>query len=161
MTRAIRMGILAFLLSLGACDNQRIAELEEGVATEADVMARFGTPENVWDSPEGKVFEFNRQPAGQKNYMITIGPDGKMAALRQVLAPRYFAQVQPGMAMEDLRKLLGKPAKVTPYKLKNETEWDWRWQDEHGGAMVFTAVLNSDLKVVRSGSTIDPATEKR
>ena len=29
--------------------------------------------------------------------------------------------------MEDLRKLLGKPAKVTPYALKRETEWEWRW----------------------------------
>jgi len=154
------MGILAFLLSLGACDNQRIQELEEGVATEADVVERFGQPENVWDSPEGRVFEYNRQPQGQKNYMITIGADGKMAALRQVLTPRNFAKVQPGMSREDLRKLLGKPAKVTPFALKNETEWDWRWQDEGGTPMVFTAVLNADQSVVRSGSVLDPATQK-
>ncbi|RYF32610.1 MAG: outer membrane protein assembly factor BamE, partial [Comamonadaceae bacterium] len=133
---------LAALLMLAACDNQAISQLEEGVSTETDVRARFGEPENVWDVPNGRVLEFNRQPQGQKNYMITIGADGKMSALRQVLTPENFARVQPGMAMEDLRKLLGKPAKVTPYRLKNETEWDWRWVQPPNSPMVFTAVLN-------------------
>lgn len=152
---------LATLLALTACDPQRISELEEGVATEADVRAKFGQPENIWDAPGGgRVFEYNRQPAGQRNYMITIGTDGKMSALRQVLTPENFARVQPGMSMEDLRKLLGKPAKVTPYKLKNETEWEWRWVQPPNSPMVFTAVLNSsEQRVVRSGSSPDRGTE--
>ncbi|MBB1600707.1 outer membrane protein assembly factor BamE [Variovorax sp. UMC13] len=151
--------VLSLLLALAACDNQAIRELEEGVATEADVRARFGTPENVWDSPAGRVFEYNRQPQGQKNYMITIGADGRMSALRQVLTPQNFAKVQPGMAMEELRKLLGKPAKVTPYALKRETEWEWRWVQPPNAPMVFTAVLNDDQRVLRSGSSPDRATE--
>ena len=153
---------LATLLALTACDPQRISELEEGVATEADVRAKFGQPENIWDAPGGgRVFEYNRQPAGQKNYMITIGSDGKMSALRQVLTPENFAKVPAGMAMEDLRKLLGKPAKVTPYRLKNETEWEWRWVQPPNSPMVFTAVLNADQRVVRSGSMADRSTEKQ
>lgn len=36
------MGLLSVLLGMAGCDPQRIAELEEGVATEADVRARFG-----------------------------------------------------------------------------------------------------------------------
>ena len=106
----------ALALCLAGCDPQRISELEEGVATEADVRARFGEPEAVWDAPEGRVFEYNRQPQGQKNYMITIGTDGKMRALRQVLTPANFAKVTPGMPMEALRKLLGKPARRTPIR---------------------------------------------
>ena len=47
------MGLLSALLGLIACDSQRISELEEGVATEADVLARFGEPEKVWDAPGG------------------------------------------------------------------------------------------------------------
>lgn len=154
------MGVFGALMALiGGCDNQAIRELEEGVSTEADVRARFGEPENVWDSPAGRVFEYNRQPQGQKNYMITIGPDGKMAALRQVLTPENFARVQPGMAMEDLRKLLGKPAKVTPYAIKRETEWEWRWLQPPNSPMVFTATLNDDQRVVRSGSAADRSVE--
>ena len=152
-------GLLGMMLSLLGCDPQRISELEEGVSTEADVRKRFGEPENVWDVPGGRVFEYNRQPQGQKNYMITIGPDGKMSALRQVLTPENFGKVQPGMAMEDLRKLLGKPAKVTPYALKRETEWEWRWVQPPNSSMVFTAVLNDDQRVLRSGSSPDRGTE--
>ena len=152
--------LLAAVIGLAGCDNQRIAELEEGVATEADVRTKFGQPENIWDAPDGgRIFEYNRQPQGQKNYMITIGRDGKMSALRQVLTPENFAKVQPGMMMEDLRKLLGKPAKVTPYALKRETEWEWRWVQPPNSPMVFTATLNDDQRVVRSGSSPDRATE--
>jgi hypothetical protein len=140
--------LLAGVIGLAGCDNQRISELEEGVSTEADVRARFGQPENIWDAPNGRVFEYNRQPQGQKNYMITIGADGKMSALRQVLTPENFARVQPGMMMEDLRKMLGKPAKITPYARKPPNS-----------PMVFTATLNDDQRVVRSGSSPDRSTE--
>ncbi len=151
--------VLAAACWLAGCDPKRISELEEGVSTEADVRARFGEPENIWDSPAGRVFEYNRQPQGQKNYMITIGPDGKMAALRQVLTPENFARVQPGMAMEDLRKLLGKPARRTPYPLKRQTEWEWRWVQPPNSPMVFTATLNDDQRVVSACSSPDRSTE--
>jgi len=157
--RWVLTGTLGALLALAGCDNQAISELEEGVSTEADVVARFGRPENVWDAPDGRVFEYNRQPQGQKNYMITIGPDGKMRALRQVLTPENFAKVRPGMAMEELRRLLGKPAKVTPYVLKRETEWEWRWVQPPNAPMVFTATLNDDQRVLRSGSLPDRGAE--
>jgi hypothetical protein len=151
--------VLVAACGLAGCDPKRISELEEGVSTEADVRARFGEPENIWDSPAGRVFEYNRQPQGQKNYMITIGPDGKMAALRQVLTPENFARVQPGMAMEDLRKLLGKPARRTPYPLKRQTEWEWRWVQPPNSPMVFTATLNDYQRVVSAGSSPDRSTE--
>ena len=157
--RSAVAALLAAGLWLVGCDPKRISELEEGVSTEADVRARFGEPENIWDSPAGRVFEYNRQPQGQKNYMITIGPDGKMAALRQVLTPENFARVQPGMPMEDLRKLLGKPARRTPYPLKNETAWEWRWMQPPNSPMVFIATLNDDQRVVSAGSSPDRSAE--
>ena len=154
------LGLLGSVLSILGCDPQRIDKLEEGVSTEADVRKQFGEPEAVWESPQGRVFEYNRQPAGQKNYMITIGPDGKMAALRQVLTPENFAKVQAGMGAEELRKMLGKPASRKPYPLKNEVEWEWRWVQPPNSPMVFTAVLDAgQLKVVRSGSSPDRGTE--
>jgi len=148
-------GVLA-MAALAACDPQRIESLEEGVATEADVRARFGTPENIWDGPGGeRIFEYNRQPAGHQNYMISIAPDGKMTALRQVLNPNNFAKVQPGMMMEEVRKLLGKPMKQTPYPLKNQVAWDWRYMEPPNTSMVFTVWFNPDYRVVRTSSAPD------
>jgi outer membrane protein assembly factor BamE (lipoprotein component of BamABCDE complex) len=142
--------------ALAACDRQRVDELEEGVSTEADVRARFGTPENIWDAPGGeRVLEYNRQPSGHQNFMISIAPDGRMTALRQVLNPNSFAKVQPGMMMEEVRKLLGKPMRQTPYPLKNEIAWDWRYMEPPNTSMVFTVWFNSDYRVVRTSNAPD------
>ncbi len=151
--------LLTLLLGLAACDQQAISELEEGVSTEADVREKFGPPEAVWDGPDGaQVYEYNRQPAGYQNWQITIGPDGKMAALRQVLNPRTFALVQPGMPMEDVRRLLGKPMKITAYELKREVHYDWRWRDgpNESDSQVVTVIFSPDLRVISTMSVRDP-----
>lgn len=148
---------LGMLLALIGCDNQRIAELEEGVASEADVRARFGAPETVWDEPDGsRVFEYNRQPAGQRNFQITVGPDGRMTALRQVLTPANFAKIQPGMTAAQVRRLLGRPARTTPFALTRETHVDWRYLDGPNTAMVFSVVFGADDRVIRTASLPDP-----
>lgn len=161
-TRWLLASLCAALLLL-ACDPQNISELEEGFSTEADVRERFGPPEAVWEGEDGaQIYEYNRQPAGYQNYMITIGADGKMTALRQVLTPENFATVQPGMSMEAMRRLLGKPMKVTPYELKRETHYDWRYRDgpNDSDSKIFTAILNADQYVVSTLSVRDPALDK-
>jgi hypothetical protein len=86
------------MLALVACDSRHIEELERGVSTEADVRKRFGEPAAVYTLADGsRTLEYPRQPEGQRNYMITIGPDGKMTSLRQVLKPETFAEVTPGL----------------------------------------------------------------
>lgn len=157
LKRAAAGALVVAALLLAGCDPQRIESLEEGVATEADVRAKFGEPEKIWDAPSGgRTFEYSRQPAGHRNYMITIGRDGKMSALRQVLTPENFAKVQPGMMMEDVRKMLGKPMKITPYELKREITYDWRYLDAPNTSMLFTVYFSPDYRVLRSGSTPDP-----
>lgn len=152
--------LLFLALFLSACDPQRIAELEEGVATEADVRAKFGEPEKIWEGAQGaKILEYNRQPAGAKNYMITVDANGKMSALRQVLTPENFAKIRPGMMMEDVRKMLGKPMKITPYELKRTWHYDWRYMDgpNESDKKIFTVVFDSDLRVLSTGSVDDLA----
>lgn len=172
---AIAMGLLSMLLGMVGCDEQRVAELEEGVATEQDVRARFGEPEKVWDAadmattplpgaagmPGSKTFEYDRQPAGNVNYMITIGSDGKMSALRQVLGPQNFAKVLPGMPMETVRKMLGRPMKVTPYALSETTHYDWRYLNPPTTTMIFSVVFDRDLRVVSTGSVEEQFTAEK
>lgn len=149
--RTLAVILTAAALSLAGCDQQRISELQAGVSTEADVRARFGEPEAVWDEPGGaRTLEYNRQPAGQVNYMITIGADGRMTALRQVLTPENFARVVPGMPMDDVRRLLGKPAKVTPYELQRESHADWRFLASPNQPKVFTVIFDARHTVLRT-----------
>ena len=147
---------LAFTALLAGCDPQRISELEEGVATEADVRAKFGEPAAVYGEEGGaRTFEYPRQPAGQVNYMITIGTDGKMTALRQVLKPSNFAKVESGWDKAQVRRLLGLPAKTMRYELKNEEVWDWRFADGQE-AKLFSVTFDNDGRVKSSATTIDP-----
>ena len=105
MTHAVLALGLALSGLLAACDPQRISELEEGVATGADVRARFGEPVAIYTEANGaRTFEYPRQPAGQVNYMITVGTDGKMSALRQVLKPSNFAKVELGWDKAQVRR---------------------------------------------------------
>jgi hypothetical protein len=145
---------------LAACDPQRISELEEGVATEADVRARFGEPEAIYTEQNGaRTFEYPRQPAGQVNYMITVGTDGKMSALRQVLKPINFQKIQPGWDKAQVRRLLGRPAKTVRYALKDEEVWDWRFVDAQEAKM-FSVSFDPDGRVVSSATASDPADMK-
>ena len=138
-------------LAVVGCDPQRIKELEEGLSTEIDVRDRFGVPDNVWDDGNGThTLEYDRQPAGQRNYMITIGPDGKMSALRQVLTPENFARITPGMDLAEVRRRLGKQAKVTPYALSGETHYDWRFLEPPSTAMVFSVITTDGRTVART-----------
>jgi hypothetical protein len=169
MKRSWLAAVLGVVLSLVGCDAQRISELEEGLSTEADVRARFGEPLAVWDAsdmaglpnagpaaqPGAKTLEYTRQPNGHVNYFITIGPDGKMSALRQTLTETNFQRVTPGMRMEEVRKMLGKPMKVTTYALKQETHYDWRYLSDPTTSKIFTAVFDPELRVARTGYADD------
>lgn len=143
--------------ALAGCDAQKIQKLEEGVSTEADVRKQFGEPATVVKNADGsQVMEYPRQPEGQTNYFITIGADGKMSALRQVLTMANFTKVQPGMDKTEVRNLLGRPAKATPYELKKEEVWDWRFVQEHQNKQFSVAFSLADGKVLNTAITDDP-----
>jgi outer membrane protein assembly factor BamE (lipoprotein component of BamABCDE complex) len=150
------MAALVIGLTGTACDSQRIAELEEGVATEADVRVKFGEPAAVYNEDNGaRTFEYNRQPEGHRNYMITIGSDGKMSALRQVLKADNFAKVTADLDKSQVRRLLGKPAKTAIYPLKpNEEHWDWRYMDGTQSHW-FTVTFDPNGRVLRTAVTLD------
>ena len=152
--------LLTLLLAAGllsACDPQRVDKLEEGLATEADVRKQFGEPVQITEKADGsKVLAYPRQPEGSTNYLVTIGADGKMSALRQLLTPANFAKVLPGLGKNEVRAMLGKPAKTQRFALKPDEEiWDWRFI-ESGVPKVFSVTFGGDAKVMSSTVGDDP-----
>ena len=148
--------VAAIAAALVGCDVQKIAELEVGVTTEADVRAKWGEPAAVYTEPDGsKTLEYPRQPAGQVNYMLAIGVDGKLVALRQVLKPANFAKIETGWDKARVRRLLGLPAKTQRYDLKQEETWDWRFNDNNENKL-FSVTFDSGGRVTATATTIDP-----
>lgn len=159
--KALAVVLAGAALLLQGCDNERVAGTEEGLTTESQVLAQWGQPEKVWDGANGeRILEYNRQPQGTTNYMISIGPDGKVTALRQVLTRQNFDKVKTGMMMEDVRKLLGKPARIQPWPLKKETDYEWRFREGHASSQLFVVTFDADLKVLRTATGDDPQDAK-
>ena len=150
------LGALAMAAALVACDVQKIAELEVGVTTESEVRAKWGQPAAVYNEPDGSVtLEYPRQPAGQVNYMLAIGADGKLVAMRQVLKPANFAKIEPGWDQSQVRRLLGMPAKTQRYELKQEEVWDWRFADNAENKQ-FSVTFDTSGRVTATATTMDP-----
>ena len=154
---ALAVGTLVGLVGLVACDPQRVDKLEEGVSTEVDVRKQFGDPVTVTVQPDGsRTMDYPRQPEGWTNYVIQIGPDGKVSSLRQLLNPDNFAKVQPGATRQQVRDRLGRPAKTTTYALKNEEVWDWRFKRNGQESKLFSVTFAADGKVVSTAIGDDP-----
>jgi outer membrane protein assembly factor BamE (lipoprotein component of BamABCDE complex) len=149
---------LCTALSVGllvGCD--RVDKLEEGVSTEAQVRQQFGEPVTVTIAPDGtRTLDYPRQPEGWTNYVIQIGPDGKMSSLRQLLNPDNFARVKPGLTREQVRQLLGRPAKTTPYALKQQEVWDWRFKESGQTSRLFSVTFDAAGQVLNTGVGDDP-----
>ena len=144
--------------ALASCDVQRMQKMEVGVSTEADVRSQFGDPAAVYDEQDGgRTLEYPRQPEGQINYMITIGPQDKLVAMRQVLNPDRFAMVTPGLDKSQVRRLIGRPAKVQMFELKKEEAWDWRWLDG-SQSKIFSVTFDDDGKVQSTAVTDETST---
>ena len=147
--RNIALMLAAALLA--ACDQTRVAKLEEGVSTEADVRRQFGEPAQIIEKADGsKVLAYPRQPEGRTNYEIGIGADGKMSSLRQLLTVANFAKVRPGMEQSEVRTLLGRHARTVRYPLKPDEEI-WRWHALDGQSRkVFEVTFDRTGKVLAS-----------
>jgi hypothetical protein len=150
----IALGALAGLL--GGCDEQRASKLEEGLSTEADVRKQFGEPAQIVERADGsKLLAYPRQPEGWTNYEVVIGADGKMSSLRQLLTPANFAKVQPGMAQDEVRRLLGRHARTLSYATKPGEEV-WRWQFMSGqDKKVFDVTFDRERRVLAAGIADD------
>jgi outer membrane protein assembly factor BamE (lipoprotein component of BamABCDE complex) len=149
-------GAMAALGLLVGCDSQRIAQLEVGVSTESDVRAQFGEPVAVYPEPDGgKTLEYPRQPEGQVNYMITLGPDGRLRLIDQVLREEVFAQLTPGLDQAQVRRLLGRPASTQFFVLRNEELWEWRYLNGPE-SRVFQASFDPEGRLLHTATQLDP-----
>jgi hypothetical protein len=146
----------ALALGLAGCEPQRADKLVEDVSTEADVKRLFGEPKTVTIAADGtRTLDYPKQPEGYANYVMVIGPDGKLKSLRQLLNPDNFAKVQPGMDRDAVLKLLGPFAQQQRFELKKETLIEWRFRDQQEAKM-FGVTFDDAGKVLATSIQLDP-----
>jgi len=160
MLKKIGAGVLAGLLAafLPACDSINLDKLKPGVSTTRDVREIMGPPTMEWsDADGGKTWEYPRTPNGIVNYMMDFDRDEILRAVRQVLTEENFARVKPGMTREEVRRLLGQPAREQFFSLKNEYAWEWKTKSEGADHYFFDVYFDANGQVTRSGSHWLPA----
>lgn len=148
-------GVLALVLATG-CEPQRADQLVEDVSTEADVKRLFGEPRTVTVAPDGtRTLDYPKQPEGYANYVMVIGPDGKLKQLRQLLNPDNFRRVQPGMNRDAVARLLGPHAREQRFDLKKETVVSWRFRDGQA-VKLFSVTFDAAGQVTSTVTEDDP-----
>ena len=183
LRRLAAMGLIASLLALFGCDQQKVDEamkkagdaargtwnsvkpdsllfkgIEIGKSTEEDVRRQAGKPEIVWEEADGgRRLEYPRGPEGTTTWMVTTGPDGTVRKIEQVLSAESFSQVRTGMNKDQIRRMLGKPTKVEAFALKQEEVWGYRWYENPTERAFFNVHFNNDGIVTTTSRSDDPS----
>ncbi len=158
MLKRIIAGLLSGLLAafLPACDGFNLGQLKPGISTAQDVRRIMGAPSMEWRNGDGsQTWEYPRTPQGMVNYMIDFGPDQVLRAVRQVLTEENFARVRAGMGKDEIRRLLGRPARELYFSLRKEHVWDWKTRSEPGGDQYFNVHFDEHGHVLRTSSNME------
>jgi outer membrane protein assembly factor BamE (lipoprotein component of BamABCDE complex) len=157
-----RIAFLVCLLVLASCDREGRAieefgleKLEPGVSTESDVRMVMGAPGTVWDAEDGaRSLEYPKGPEGPRTFFFDIGKDGKLTGYRQVLTQENFARIKPGMSMDAVRRILGKPRSAAQFQLKNEEVWEWLYLERPTSPKLFNVHFDMPTaKVTRTSES--------
>lgn len=147
--------ILAILLlwSLAACAGYSGRGLTVGQSTLEDVRRIMGDPALQWNEPDGsRRLAFPRGPMGVHTYMVDVAPDGKLRRIENTMAPSTFAKIVPGMATDDVLRLLGPSVSAWSayFAARDELVWGWRYCDEWNQLARFFVLFDGTKKTVRS-----------
>jgi outer membrane protein assembly factor BamE (lipoprotein component of BamABCDE complex) len=131
-------------------DNLLLKNLQPGVTTEAQIRDQMGAPETERTFTDGgKRLEYPRGPAGTTTYFVDLDSSGRFVSVTQVLTAENIAKVRPGMSMDEVRRLLGKPTEIAEFPLKKERVWSWHWlEDGVNRDAMFNAHFGPDGMVV-------------
>lgn len=157
MRRAFVSSAIAIFL-FAACDqygrpleHPGIDRLKPGISGELDVRGVFGVPEMIVEERDGtRTLQYPQGPEGPRTFFATLGVDGKLIRVWNVLVPETFAKIVPGMPRDDVRLLLGRPGNQQFYALKQQTAWEWKIVDA-GSDKRFHVMFDAAGKVVTSG----------
>jgi outer membrane protein assembly factor BamE (lipoprotein component of BamABCDE complex) len=112
-------------------DTLLLKDLKPGITTEAQIRDQMGAPETERTFTDGsKRLEYPRGPAGTTTYFVDLDRNGHFVSATQVLTAENIARVRPGMTMDEVRRLLGKPTTYAEYPLKKERVWSWHWLED-------------------------------
>ena len=124
---AYGLGVALLAALLAACASFP-SNIKPGQSRE-ELMARFGAPAGVQRTAQGERLVFSTAPFGQTAYAATLGPDGRVVAVEQVLTSENFTRIKLGeWTSERVRSEFGAPAEIRAFSNK-EVWWAYRFKE--------------------------------
>lgn len=155
------LGACVVLAALG-CDptgkvyeDVRLAKLKEGQSTEQDVRRVFGTPQGERAVGGGKGLVYPLGPEGAGTLLLKIGADGRYAGREDLLTRNQFQRIREGMSGDEVVAAIGPPGRRQEYRMKNETAWEYRFNDGAETRM-FVVMFDAGSRVVSTAVEEDP-----
>ncbi len=97
--------------------------------------------------------EFPTGPYGKQTWFVTLDAAGKVVQSEQVLTESNFHQINPGMAQQVVRNLLGRPGQTQSLARGRGVVWSYRYENPF--CQWFQVEIGAD-KAVRSAGFGQP-----
>lgn len=147
--------VLLFLASAlaASCASYNGAELKPGTATLGDAIRVMGQPAMRWQAPDGAVqLAYPQGPAGPHTYMARFSPDGKLQRIENVLTPKFFTRIVPGMSEAEVIRTLGPsdPTETAYFERRDELVRTWLYCDDWNALEHFEVMFDRTRGTVRA-----------
>lgn len=152
--------VLCWLVSLVACDAVQRQEIQVG-ASKDSVLQLMGQPETVWKEPDGReLWDYPRGPGGTETIRLTLSRDGVVKDILNILTESNFANIQPGMNTEQVRRVIGRPGGQRQYgNAPGSFTWEYAYLKNRTHRMIFTVDFGPD-GLVKGTAIVDPELTK-
>ena len=158
MQKTFFLSLMTVLLS--ACAVLGGPAFTPGTTSQKEVLSYKGPPAHIADEANGiKRLFWPTGPMGTSTIMARFDAQQRLLSYEEVLNMEHFADIQPGMSMDDVMRLIGPPyAGWTAYfKARDELAWEWRYCDSWNGAARFSVLFDGTSKKVRSTISLTEA----
>lgn len=136
-------------LFLAGCAGYGGAGLQAGVSNELEVRRTMGEPALELPNPDGsRQLAYPRGPLGHQTFMVQVGRDGILQAVRPALNEDHFHRIQPGLTRDDVLRLIGPPREVMEFPRLKQVAWDYLYRDAWGYLAIFSVMLDMQGRVV-------------
>jgi hypothetical protein len=155
MMRKLLIALPALLL-LAGCASYGGAGLQPGSASADDVVHVMGQPAMRWTDPDGtQRLAYPRGPLGYATFMASIGANGKLQGIENVLDEAHFAELQPGKTNRDqVLRMFGPPREKLQFPWRDEETWEYRYRDVYTLPARFIVLFDRTTGLVRSSMQI-------
>jgi SmpA / OmlA family len=147
-------GVLLAMVLLMGCDAAQRGEIGLGTSG-GDVRLKMGEPETIWREDGRELWDYPRGPEGPTTLRLTI-VDGVVKEQRNILTKENLATIQKGMNKESVRRIAGRPGKISRTASSRGDTWEWKYLEQNNvKTWVFHVDYDEQGLVLGTGS-VDP-----